>query len=146
MIPKPTGLCQSFTGAPHSRHPLSYVYQRHFRLNKLQTDLFTVSVHPLHHTPPSRLPDLLGSSGQEPGLTLQPPSVTPTPSPSPIEPTCKQSHPVVSFILVASTLVVTITCLPSPGFLQKSPTFPAPSRPSPIHFPHSCQCDLLQCK
>ena len=41
MIPKPTGLCQSFTGAPHSRHPLSYVYQRHFRLNKLQTDLFT---------------------------------------------------------------------------------------------------------
>ena len=92
MIPKPTGLCQSFTGAQHSRHLLSYMYQRHFRLNKLQTDLFTFQSSLCLTLPPSRLLHLPGSSGREPGLTLQSPSVTPNPSPSPVDPTAN-SHP-----------------------------------------------------
>ena len=143
MIPKPTGLCQSFTGAPHSRHPLSYVYQRHFRLNKLQTDLFTFQSI-LRLTLP-----LPGSSTCLEAQDRNLDSLCSLPQSHPVHHQVLLSPPanratLVSFISVATTRVVTITCLPSPGFLQKSPTFPVPSRPSPSHFPHSCQHDLLQ--
>ena len=143
MIPKPTGLCQSFTGAPHSRHLLSNVYQRHFRLYKLQTDPFTFQSI-LRLTLP-----LPGSSTCPEAQDRNPDSLYSLPQSHPVHHQVLLSPPanratLVSFISVATTRVVTITCLPSPGFLQKSPTFPVPSRPSPSHFPHSCQHDLLQ--